>query len=333
MEHPVRTGRVATAGRRALCLGLCLAVAVAACDDDDGGGAAPPADAQGAADGAAAALDGGAQDAALADAEPDAEPIDMLAPDLGPVGGPDRPSLVWPAAPGTPGPHPILLMLHGFQASPTLVTNQFRLHTVAPDRGIIVAAPEGTRDAQGRRFWDAEHCCEERMVDDVAYLLGVVDELVARYDGDPENVWVFGHSNGGYMAHHLACVAADRVRGILPTAGLGYPRDRCDPARPVSVIQIHGDADDQVNIDGGGTNPGAQALVDYWAGVAGCMGSADEPAADFDRIGAGDETDRRHWTGCAEGVSVAFWRLNGVGHQYLPTPAFLDAMVDQIVAD
>ncbi|MCB9523482.1 MAG: alpha/beta hydrolase fold domain-containing protein [Myxococcales bacterium] len=299
--------------------GALMMLAVWGCDD----GEDPenlPADMQ--------AVDMQAADMQAADMQ--AADMQALPPD--PPGG-ARGGLFFPADPGTPGPHPILIVLHGTGASPRLITNQFKFQDHAPARGITIVAPEGTEYGPMQRAWNARHCCLERDVDDVAYLTGLIDELVAHHDGDPERVWIFGHSNGGFMAHHLACAVADRLTGIIPAAGLGYPRDQCDPARPLSVIQIHGDADDQVAIDGGGSYPGAAALATYWAEQAGCAGSEQAPDEDFDRFVPGAETHRQRWTGCAPGVAVEQWTLAGGGHQYLPDPAMLTALLDFIAPE
>lgn len=268
--------------------------------------------------------DGPRTDGPLVDATPvDAEPL----PDLGPPGG-DRPSKVFPAV--GPGPHPILLVLHGYQISSTIMLNNFPFHRSAPDRGVIVVAPDGTVDETGARFWDAEHCCPERVVDDAGYLLALIDEVAARYDGDLSQVYVLGHSNGGYMAHHLACIAADRFAGIFSISGLGYPRDRCTPARPLAMWQIHGTNDAQVNYEGSETQPSTDALSAWWAEHNGCTASADQPPLNYIDPTAGDETTRTDWSGCAPGAEVVRWRMEGVGHIVFPNADFLGAIVDRI---
>lgn len=313
--------------------GLLSLAALAACEDDTAETVADaaPADATTADAGGADAhrpdadLDRGPE----ADAElPDAQVVDAaLAPDMAPPGG-DRPAQVFPAE--GPGPHPILLVLHGYQINSTLMLNNYPVHRTAPARGVIVVAPDGTVDETGARFWDAEHCCPERMVDDAGYLVALVDEVVARYDGDPTQVYVFGHSNGGYMAHHLACVAADHFAGIFALSGLGYPRDRCQPARQLAVWQIHGTADPNVAYEGSETQPGTDALAEWWADHNGCTGSMDLPPINYVDPTAGDETTRTVWSGCAPGAEVVRWRMEGVRHIVFPNADFLSAIVDRV---
>lgn len=71
---------------------------------------------------------------------------------------------------------------------------------------------------------------------------------------DPDRIYVFGHSNGGFMAYWLACELSDEVTAIAVLAGSDYPTDAdCQPSRPVSVLHLHGDDDELVFYEGGST--------------------------------------------------------------------------------
>ena len=87
-------------------------------------------------------------------------------------------------------------------------------------------------------------------VDDVAFLVQLVDQLSDDYDVDPARVYATGHSNGMIMSYRLACEAADVFVAVAGQAGtLGI--DECAPTQPVSVLHIHGDEDVNLPIDGG----------------------------------------------------------------------------------
>ena len=74
------------------------------------------------------------------------------------------------------------------------------------------------------------------MVDDVAYVGGLIDEALRTWPVDPKRVYIVGHSNGDFMAHRLACERADVVVAIAGLAGAGIAIDGsgCSPSKPAT---------------------------------------------------------------------------------------------------
>ena len=136
-------------------------------------------------------------------------------------------------------------------------------------------------DSDGNRFWNAtDACCnfDRAAVDDVAYLTDVIAEIQAELAIDPKRIALVGHSNGGFMSYRMACEQADLVSAIVSLAGATFadPAD-CAPSEPVSVVQIHGTADDVILYEGGGPftdatgpYPGAETTAEIWATYDGC---------------------------------------------------------------
>lgn len=312
----------------------CL-LALTACDDDadEAGDAAraPDAGADAAAPDAGPP-DGAPSDAArdaAADGAPDAAPADALPPDAGPIGG-DRPANVFaPAGPPPAEGWPVLVLLHGFRANPILMDRNFPFSRKVEEAGVVVVLPVGKPDENGFLFWEAHNRLDPEDVGvDVEYLRGVVAEVVARHRGDADRVYVLGHSNGGAMAVHLACHAADLIRGFVNVAGFNPPVDACAPARPVTALFVHGTDDDMVPYAGRDPLPGADEAAAHWADRFGCGEPTEAPEpVDFDNLEAGAETHRRQWAGCAGGVRVERWRMEGSGHIIGANDAFLDAML------
>jgi polyhydroxybutyrate depolymerase len=56
-------------------------------------------------------------------------------------------------------------------------------------------------------------------------------------------VYLVGFSNGGFLAHRLACEHAGKVAAIVSIGG-GAP-EVCEPKAPVSVLAVHG-VDDKI---------------------------------------------------------------------------------------
>jgi polyhydroxybutyrate depolymerase len=116
------------------------------------------------------------------------------------------------------------------------------LDTVADRHGFVVAyLSSGNRSSWLGAGWQPP--------DDLHYVRGVIDRLVARGGIDPTRVYAIGFSAGGSMAYRVGCQLGSRVAAIgAVSAAMGMPT--CRPRRPVSVLTIIGDADQFIPIDG-----------------------------------------------------------------------------------
>ena len=236
-------------------------------------------------------------------------------------------------------PAPLVVMLHGYGSSGERHAESLGLMALSDEQGFVLAYPDGLVDSQGKRFWNATNACcdfDGRGVDDVAFVTYLLDDLSARMPIDAKRVYVVGHSNGGFMAHRLACDLAPRIAAVVSIAGAGWKDpSRCAPSVPVSVLEIHGDADPIIRIGGGRVfdqdgrdYPGAQDTVSAWAARLACDATS-RPAAgplDFDDLVAGPETTEADFTSCRGGVDVALWTVRGGGHVPHPTREGLRAV-------
>lgn len=298
-----------------------LLFAVVACGGDDA-----PADAGGAVDSStardadtsgadAAGADGGGSDAA---SPPDAAVAD--AGDLPSEIGGDRPArVVVPRDYDPSTPAPLLILLHGYSANGAAQDLYFGMSRATRSRGMLLVIPDGTVDASGNRFWNAtDACCDFGGIrpDDVGYLRGLIAEMKSFYNVDAGRVYLVGHSNGGFMSYRMACDASEDITAIASLAGSTFwDETRCDPARPVSVLQIHGTADATIAYEGRPFGfPSARETVQRFASRAGCDGTEAGSPIDFDRSIPGDETAVERWTGCDEGLAAQLWSIEGGGH-------------------
>ncbi|MGC3998275.1 MAG: PHB depolymerase family esterase [Anaeromyxobacter sp.] len=222
--------------------------------------------------------------------------------------------------------YPLVLILHGHGSSGAGHQLYFQVFQLPALRQAFVLAPDGTRDALGLRFWNMVPE-QGSAVDDVAYLGGLLDQVMADWPIDPARVVVLGHSNGAFMAYRLACDRADVVTAIGGLAGADVSGHvACEPARPVSVLHVHGDEDAVVLYEGGSLGPdldypGAAASALTWAGYDACDGDATAGSAiDLAHDVAGEETLPHLATGCPAGVAVELWTIQGGSHA--PTLAY-----------
>lgn len=220
-------------------------------------------------------------------------------------------------------PYPLLVVLHGYQVDAFLQMTYLGLDRLADDEGVLVAAPNGTVDDEGLRFWNAtDACCNfyGSQVDDVAYVTGLVRDISAEYNVDARRIYLLGHSNGGFMSYRLACERADLFAGIVSIAGATFADEtRCQPSQPVSVLHIHGTADATVLYDGATESgeffkhpyPGARETVERWRKHSGCTGAvtSDRPPLGLFGGEGGEETKRQAATGCPKNVAVELWTI------------------------
>lgn len=224
-------------------------------------------------------------------------------------------------------PAPLLLVLHGSAGSgeDMMTVTRRGFERLADKEKFIVVYP----DALERRWND-----QGGTVDDVAFLLAIVDKLVADGLVDKTRVFVTGISNGGMMAQRLACEQAERIAGIATVAGgLSEPlQATCKPTRPLPVLVIHGTEDPIVPWAGGavagfedfGKVLSARETAKFWAANNRC-GDGGVIAAEPDRDPKdGTRVKMEVFASCPAGAAVRLAAVEGGGHtwpggyQYLP---------------
>jgi polyhydroxybutyrate depolymerase len=222
--------------------------------------------------------------------------------------------------PGYAGqPLPLVILLHGYSGSGQAMDDYLNMSSIAATRTFLLATPDGAVDALGYRYWNAtDACCAANApvpADDVGYLTAVIDDVSFRYSVDPQRVYIIGHSNGGFMAHRMACDRASRIAAIVSIAGAQWSYlPYCQPSEPVSVLQVHGTADTTILYDGGPGYPGARTTVADWATLNRCTTDFYTAAVwDLDTQ-PGVETIRELAIGCPPGVGVELWSMIAAPH-------------------
>lgn len=204
-------------------------------------------------------------------------------------------------------PSALVLNFHGLLGNPSQQADWSQFNQSAQLRGMIVAYPSGI----GSSF-NAGACCGDahsQGVDDIAFARALVDELLAQMCIDPKRVYVTGMSNGGHMAHTLACEAADMFAAAASVTGvMGLPPSECQPSRPISVIDFHGTDDFIVSYGGSGPGyPPVNSMMEDWAARNGCS-----PVSEV--IFQEAEVLCETWPGCDDDVEVTLCTIEGGGH-------------------
>ena len=152
---------------------------------------------------------------------------------------------------------PLVIALHGGLGSGQQLANTSQLNVEADRLGFVVAYPDGlllpTATGAYVQTWNGGGCCGPAMatgVDDVGFVASVISSLEAATAINQSKVIVGGHSNGAILAWRIACDRADILTAAVIVEG-SLERPSCAPSRGVALVQVHGDDDEFLPLEGG----------------------------------------------------------------------------------
>lgn len=201
---------------------------------------------------------------------------------------------------------PLVVDMHGLGSTPQGQDETSGMAALGNARGFVVAQPA----ARGALpTWNPQPGAPGGAAD-VAFLRALVDDVAGEASIDRGAVFATGFSNGGGMAHRLACDAADVFAAIGTVSGQ-YPLvDSCDPSQPVAVVAFHGTTDLVVPFRGAGELlPDVMTWVRDWTERLDCS-----PVPERNRTA--DDVISDLWTGCAGDEEVLFLTIEGGGHAW-----------------
>jgi polyhydroxybutyrate depolymerase len=226
-------------------------------------------------------------------------------------------------------PVALLVALHGGLGSGAQFEKQSDFDGLAQSNGFIVVYPNGTPIKAGSAMlvWNGGGCCSvadenNEDVDDVGFISDLITTLEGRYDIDKSAVFVTGHSNGAILAERLACQLASQVDAIAIQAGDLFV-EGCSPAEPVSVMEIHGTADENIPIDGG---RGQKSLTqaNFPPPVEGLEALAKGDGCNPDPTSSADPSNSavtfELWQSCENGTTVEWVKVSGANHAWMGHP-------------
>jgi len=197
---------------------------------------------------------------------------------------------------------PLLVVLHGAGSSAARFEAKTGFDQLADEDRFIVAYPDGIAVGSSRT-WNAGRCCPPASatgVDDVAFVVALLDRLEATYPVDVRRVYAVGHSNGAMLAQRLGCEESRRFVAVASVAGsLELPG--CAPRPAVAMLEIHGTADRQVPMSA------ALAAVRVWR-------RADRCATERNVTVAGPVMTET-WR-CVDGTDVRSVQIAGADHPW-----------------
>jgi polyhydroxybutyrate depolymerase len=230
------------------------------------------------------------------------------------VGGAVRSYILHAPPPGSIGPRPLLIALHGWLGTGAGLARMTNLSEAADRRGVAVAYPDGKWWAWGVGPSDPGWSR------DSSFLQAVVRDASARLQIDPARVYAVGFSNGGFMAQALACLGELKLAGVAVVSSNLFETaaSACHQPAAVPYLLIHGTSDPVVPFGGGSTWKGEMLSIPdtmrFWATANGCDGRfARKAVASAD---PGVTVIRDEATGCRKGGAAEAWLLQGGGHDW-----------------
>lgn len=116
--------------------------------------------------------------------------------------------------PETPGPHPVVVFIHG-----GCWLNQFSLDHVAAVSRALAQQGYAVWTPEYRRVGDADGGFPGTF-EDIALCLAALRMIAKKHPLDPGRVVLMGHSAGGHLALWLAAQIDLQLRGVVSLAGI-----------------------------------------------------------------------------------------------------------------
>ena len=201
---------------------------------------------------------------------------------------------------------PLVFALHGFTNSAETIENRSQFNTIADTANFFVCYPNGIGRAWnvGWQFGST--------ADDVGFFDALIDTLSENFNINQNRIYSTGFSNGGFMSHRLACELNNRIAAVASVAG-GFAPDyfeNCNPERAVPVMQIHGNFDFVVPINGGlGITIPIEEVVNFWVENNACN-------SDFSTTSISSLVELRDWENCAPNSTVRYFEIERGGHNW-----------------
>jgi polyhydroxybutyrate depolymerase len=231
---------------------------------------------------------------------------------------------------------PLIIVLHGTYGTGRKMQLGLGFDPYADERSFYVAYPDAYQEPGSRqtaRWNDGRETLEssELGIDDVAFLLAMIEDIGSTVPLDTNRVYVTGASNGGMMTYRLGCETAGVFAGIAPVIGnIPLPiAASCSPSAPLDFLAINGDADSFVPFSGGevcqdverGCEGGfVLSVADSIAAFAAADGCSPDPQRESLPVEVEDGTfiERWNYPGCLGNVQVQGIIVRNGGHTWPP---------------
>lgn len=214
--------------------------------------------------------------------------------------------------------YPVLLVFHGHGGDAAGTETQTGFSGLADQQHFIVVYPQGLKDDDNLPMWASVGPAADYGIDELVFISDLLNKLQKELCVNAKRIYATGFSNGGGMSNYLACRLAGRIAAVAPIAGnyFALPDGGCQPMRAVSLLVIHGTADNVIAYNGradkeypGWPLPAIPDFLSEWASRDSCA----KAAVTFLDTKA---VRGQEWTGCKDKTGVVHYQIKGGGHDY-----------------
>lgn len=203
--------------------------------------------------------------------------------------------------------YPLIVSLHEYGENPVIHAEATTFSDYANQEEFIIAYPAGTGDPLG---WYTLADAPDDAPDNIQFMEMLVEDIQTNLTIDTNRLFLVGHSNGGGMAHRIACDAPELFSAVAIVAGW-HPIDQdCNPTEPVSILALHGQFDELVPYAGDETAENIPTWAENWAKRNDCD--------IYHPTGSGPEEAVKtvQWQGCAQNTEVAIISIGQGRHAW-----------------
>lgn len=224
--------------------------------------------------------------------------------------------------------YPVVFVFHGYGDFPKLIEFYTGWSSKADKENFIAVYPQGTNDAEERQLsFNGHLCCNPALrnnVDDIAFFENLRDEVIKRYNGKSDEIFVTGFSNGGFMTNRLASEVPEKIAAAAPVGATTIGRataNRDDfaklnsPNSPIPILIINGKKDASVKFEGGfnqaktfEAKPAKDSFA-FWSNANNCSEEISEKR--------NEKTQSTHLSkACANNTKTEFIALDDIAHAW-----------------
>jgi len=177
-----------------------------------------------------------------------------------------------PSALDSTKPVPLVVVLHGAGFDGAGFETLTEFDDEATTAGFLAAYPTGCR-----QIW--QYAGGGSKLPDLHFISKMLDQVETDFRIDPARIFVVGFSAGALMSYRLACDLSGRIAGIVSIGGTMFA-DECRPARPVSILEMHGTDDSLVPWQGGTTTNPVDTVIQRWRTLDGRLRWQPDPESE-----------------------------------------------------
>ncbi|MBF73523.1 hypothetical protein CMK20_04960 [Candidatus Poribacteria bacterium] len=167
---------------------------------------------------------------------------------------------------------PLMLGFHGFGDTASTSHIFSDMKPIAEIDGFILVIPQGVSlkgEKEGSHWNHEPNSAKQNKsnVDDLGFVSALIDKMTSEYRVDSKRIYVYGYSNGAFLANSLACYLSNKIAAVASIAGLMSTEiiKSYQPLHPTAVIMFHGTADQVIPYEGiEGYAMSIDQIIDYW---------------------------------------------------------------------